>query len=735
MGGNQQVYDQAKEAGDNFFFDQDWEKAAAAYARALQEFPSDNEAQMGLGIAMLELKRYPEALRVFEMGAKSGENPAFLERQAEVLERLGRAQEAAQAYYQAAELYLNKERDLIKAIANWEQATRITPGLLPVHLRLAQAYERTGNRKGAIREYLIVAFNLQGTNDRDRALQVIERAKKLESTNTDVINAEQALRSGGRIRLPDVDSADGKSARPTSSPNVSVIDTPPAHPDGPLGEATENALAELAEIVFSDLSPATAHAVEGIELQKIDSYEEASVAYRAAESAGMQSSALAMCQGMMHLKLNHFPEAQRYFERANRDDAYQTGATHGMGLAYLGIGQQSMASVQLITALKMVDADLAMSQDEAAQLKGVWDNMIRSLNGREERDLKDLNNRLVKELTGPDWKNRIAEIRNVLATTDSGDSGFDTFRNIEAAEKLRQIDTYIKQGLLALAMDTAMYAIERDPLYFPAHQRIAQILMEEGNTQASIAKYNVIADAYLSHNDTMGAAKILNEVIKVAPMDIGLRTSLIELLERENKLPEMLDEYIGLANAHYQLADVEQARATYQEALRLAQRINAKNDKRIEILHRLADIDLSRLDLRQALRNYEQIRGLSPEDERARRALVDIHYRLNNPVEAVKELDALFRYYAQNKRGDQIINMLEQLVTNTPNDMSLRSRLAAVYRSMKRIADAIAQYDALGELQLEAGMIPEACTTVKTILSLGPSNVEQYQSLLAQLGC
>ncbi len=124
-----------------------------------------------------------------------------------------------------------------------------------------------------------------------------------------------------------------------------------------------------------------------------------------------------------------------------------------------------------------------------------------------------------------------------------------------------------------------------------------------------------------------------------------------------------------------------------------------------------------------------------PDDEAARRALIDINYRLNNSVDAIKELDGLLRMFAQQKRGDQIINILEQMVGATPNDMALRSRMAAVYRQTNRKDDAIAQLDALGDLQLEAGLYQDACVTINTIISLQPNDMEQYRNLLAQLGC
>jgi len=144
---------------------------------------------------------------------------------------------------------------------------------------------------------------------------------------------------------------------------------------------------------------------------------------------------------------------------------------------------------------------------------------------------------------------------------------------------------------------------------------------------------------------------------------------------------------------------------------------------------------MTRLDWRQAQRTLEQVRDLVPTDDKPRRELVEIHFRLGNPIEAMRELDSLLRVYAQSRRGQLILSTLESMVEARPNEMGLRSRLAAVYQQLKRIPEAIAQLDALGELQLDAGLIQEACATIRQIVSLRPPNLEQYQALLKQMGC
>ncbi len=417
---------------------------------------------------------------------------------------------------------------------------------------------------------------------------------------------------------------------------------------------------------------------------------------------------------------------------------YAAGAAHGIGKALIGLDKPKQAAEQLISALQLVDTSLAMSPDEATQLAAVYGTLRNSIQNVQEPDLKAMNEQFNKWLSGTDWKVRIAETRRSLSdrlSAEGAEAISYYVQNTDTVEMVTRIDKYIKQRLLTLAMDEAFRVIEIEPTFLPVHQRVAQILMEEGKTQAAIVKYNMVANSFLARDEIGRAAEILNEVIAIAPTDINLHQSLIDLLQREQQWDKLLDEYINLANAYYQLADFEQSRATYQEAMRLAQRNNAPAKKRAEILHRMADIDMSRLDLRSALRNYEQIRTVDPDDEKARTSLVDLHYRLNNSVEAVKELDGLLRLFASQKRGDMILTTLEKMVADMPNDMALRSRMAAVYRQTNRRQDAIAQLDALGELQLEAGLYQEACASIKQIIALQPTDLEQYRNLLTQLGC
>jgi hypothetical protein len=80
-----------------------------------------------------------------------------------------------------------------------------------------------------------------------------------------------------------------------------------------------------------------------------------------------------------------------------------------------------------------------------------------------------------------------------------------------------------------------------------------------------------------------------------------------------------------------------------------------------------------------------------------------------------------------------VLTVLQEAVQTRPEEMGLRARLAAAFARQGMAEEAIAEYDALGEMQLEAGLRDEAARTIQTIISLGPSDMKGYRRLYAQI--
>jgi tetratricopeptide (TPR) repeat protein len=282
-------------------------------------------------------------------------------------------------------------------------------------------------------------------------------------------------------------------------------------------------------------------------------------------------------------------------------------------------------------------------------------------------------------------------------------------------------------------MEEAFYALEFAPTYLPLHTYMGELLIQQNRLQDAIDKFSIVAQSYSMRGEANRAIDLFRRITDLSPMDIDARGRLIEQLVARGQTGEAIDEYLKLADVYYSLADLNMARKTFTQALHLAQSAIVDRAWKVKILHRMADIDLQSLDWRQALRVFEQIRTLQPDDEKARMTLIDLNLRLRQESQAIAELDGYIAYLYDNKRTQDAIKFLENMIEDNPKQISIRRRLAELYRQVGRTADAISQLDKAGEISLDAGDRNGAAEVIMAILALNPPNAADYQRLLAQI--
>lgn len=729
--------------GHNAAWDHNWPAAIEAYSKAVQAKPEDPDAHINLGLALLENGQSENALKIARRAQQlAPDDPVPLELAADILGRLGKQQEAAQQYMKVSEVYL-AQRDLDKAIANWERATDLSPGLVSVHARLAQAYERIGQKEEALREYIILAYNFKQMDDVKKAMRAVERALRIDKNHNIALNVLQALKSGGDVVLPPEYTKhsskaviDGFSMEfDDARPNVGE-----AHPLGPIGESLDESLVLLAEhVVEGGLNESVMFAMQGMEHQRQEDAEAAIDAYQQAVNAGLNHPSLKMNLGGLLLLSEQAKLSIPHLQDASISPQLAAGAYHGLGQAYFQLKKHKEASSFLIQSLQAVDTSLAVTEQEEEELVQVYKNLLAALDNLPDDSLQVINERFIALLKGKDWKQRIAQTRSHLYDTfkeDSGQGMIDYIKegNTEVAEGVATIDRYIAANLLTLAMDEAHRAVEISPNYLAIHVRMAEIMMKEGRIRQAINKYNIVARSHMVKGQNDRAATILEEVLEMAPLDVDVRVNLIELFEGEDRWDEALDQYIHLAETFQQLGDFDQANDTFEAAEELANKIKAPAEKIVQIKHFIADIHQMRLNTRAAQQIYEAILDVKKDDEKSLRSLIDIYYTQGNQVESIEKLDSLLGFYARDGKIQKIIAMLEEMVNINPTDTAIRQRLASIYRKRGLKNEAIEQLDRLGELQLDAGLTSEAAKTIKLIISMKPDRIEDYQRLLAQLG-
>jgi tetratricopeptide (TPR) repeat protein len=267
----------------------------------------------------------------------------------------------------------------------------------------------------------------------------------------------------------------------------------------------------------------------------------------------------------------------------------------------------------------------------------------------------------------------------------------------------------------------------------PLHNRLADILLKQKCTDEAITKYLHISRVFQMRGQPDQTVSIYHKILNLAPMDVTVRSKLIDMYISFDDIPQALEQYLILADSYYQLAQVDRALEKYNEALRLDTDSDDVNRLKVEALTRMADIYSQRFDWAGASSAYEALLQINPTDEHTLRELIDLYYKQNKTKEATNALDNILAVY-QRQSPLQALALLKEFSSIYPDNMFLRQRLAVAYAQSNMTREAIAEYDKLGEMQMENGLREQAIQTIQAIINLGPDDLEGYRRLLAQIG-
>jgi len=769
------TFDQALRQGHSAAWDQQWDSAITAYRAALKEFPDEPGALSSLGYALLQADRLDEALQQYQRAAAlSPGDPVAPEKCGEIFERQGRLNDAAQTYLAVAEIHL-KRRDVKKAADNWTRVVRLTPDNLAAHSRLALAYERTNQPQLAAREYIEVGRIFQRARDTEKATAAVSRAQQLDPQSEAARDALDKLRRGVALSVPERPPVPGAAEElrnvaalaafdaetPSPTPGTNGVD----HHDNPLDDALEHALGRLAELLFDEdaelakkpgsmgaltrgigklsgdrarRAVATRHLGQAITSYSAGEYNVAIKHYEDAINAGLDSVVVGFALGALLLRQNRPADAAKRFRTAINHPDVGVGALFGLAQSEQAANQPREAVNHLLGVLRRLDQELSPPERHDL-LAEAYESLGEGLAGSTPEDLTTLAASLTQFLSGPGWHDRLVQARRQL---DAGamDGQVAPLTDLlavpgasQVVESMRRIENYMGRHLWSTAMEEAYFALGQAPTHLPVHIRIAEILTAEDKPAAAIVKYRAVAETYRIRGELTRATRITQQVLRLSPLDVSMRSWLIELLVEQHKIEEALQQFADLADTFYQLADLEAARNTYADALILAQQNNLSKEWRVSLLHKMGDIDLQRLNWRAAQNVYEQIKNLAPEDGPARATLIDLLFRLGNSKQGLAEADLYLRQLLAVRDTARAIEVLAEMVETHPQESGLVARLARLYQDTGRPAEAIVQYDRLGEMQLQAGQTAQAAETIRTILTLGPDDPQQYEQLLDEL--
>ena len=743
MAGNKKTYEKAIRDGLDLAWGGDWEGALEAYEVALAEMPEDPAVHSHVGLACFELKRYEQALEAYSRASQlAPQDPAPLARIAEIHEAMGQRHAAADALVSMAVVHQGW-RDWTQAIEAYQRATKLYPDHLPALRALAQIYVQVDQPQNAVQEYLNLARAYERHGRHESALEQCQHALEIDPRHPTARALARALQRGESID-------DFRAAPATSEEGASPVDM--ARDKAleelagiPFEEEAEEPLVEPAEPAAAPARPALSRlqidalVAKAVDLQTRGLIDEAIGSYTEVIDAGVDRPAARFNLGLLYQQRFRFESAIREFQQAVHHPQYELGSHFALGECYKVLGRIDDALEHFVEVLKIVDL-ATVERDQVDDLIQLYDALADSYLAKgDPKSALSFTNSLVDFLSSKGWEDKALEARQRLdsMSEDGVTMSLAEFLVSDSADKILSAmslsQEYVRRGAYTAAVEVCYEAIEAAPTYLPLHLRLAEIFAQGARVEDAVAKYQIVADLYLVREEPRQAIGVYKQILRLQPMDVVIRSRLIDALTSTGEIDEALEQYLSLADAYQGLAQADKALEKCAEAMRLVPRASNETEWQVRLLRYMSDVHMRRADWQGAAELYERVVSRVPDDERARLNLIDVYYKLGRVKQADAETVALSDYYHGRGEDERALALLEEAVRLQPHQMPLRARMARAYIDAGMREEAIQELDALGELQLDSGLRKQAMATVRFIISLNPKNVEAYRQLLAQL--
>jgi tetratricopeptide (TPR) repeat protein len=757
MAGSQEAYQNAMNQGHSAAWDQQWDKAAQFYREALEESPDDAAALNSLGMALYEMQKFEEALICYRRAAQLvNTDPLPFDKMARIFERQGKLTDAFQAYLKAADLYLSG-RDVDKAIDCWNRSISLQPDSPMPYSRLGLVYEKLQRLPEAVSAQLSLASLTQRSGNAQQAMKIVEHTLQIQPENKEARLAMETLRNGQLLAKPMRPKGGTGPVRMAEVRQMHTEEENKAELD-PITEARQKALVRMADLLF-DTEEVTAmpesrsggrkaaprdpaaillHLGQAVHAQTNNDNNQTVTELEAAVEAGLDDPAVYYDLGLL-MGSREQDKALRYFQLAVQNPDFALAGYLLMGRTYFQKGDYIQAAVAYLRALSAADAEI-VSIEQADELRQNYEPLVEeTTSGASPDKMKNLCESINSQLTRPDWRAQLHMMRQQLGEQPPDappiplaeifmESGSNQMLGV-----LTQIRGLAARGLYRAAMEECLFMIGRSPGYLPFHIQIAELLIQQDRVDDAVKKFILVAELYNIRGETTPAIRLLNRTLQVAPMDMGVRNRLIDMLVAQNRIEEAIEQYVNLSNIQIQQAEYDQARQTYTSALRLLQQKRTDHVLSVQILYKVADLDLQRLELRQALRVFEQIRTLEPGEANARSQIVDIHFRLGQTQQAMTEVESFIVLLENSNKHATATRFMTDLVENWSDKLELRMRLADLYTHANQVSEAVQQYDYVADALLSSGNKQGAIRILLNIITLNPPNVADYRAALEQL--
>jgi tetratricopeptide (TPR) repeat protein len=776
---NNTQFENNMQLGHNAAWEEQWKQAAAFYRRALDVVPDEPSALNSLGLALYQQGDYESSKDAYKKVTKvSPSDPVPFEKLADIYEKQNESAEAAKAAAKAAENYLNV-RDVNKSIENWIRVINLQPNQQLGYTKLAMIYEKMGKKDEAVEQYLNLASLMQQSGGRLKAIQIVEHSLKMYPEHLKAKMALTALHNNERLSKPDPSQYKKKVTDALKKPKENtgnLLGKPEEEIEiDPVEEANQNSAAKLANFLFDqgtdaggdgkvdtlrgklglnaltrgtgpitnaqkDQTQQTFHVGQAIESISTKNYNKALGDLEKAVEYGADHPCISYTLGYLYT-INGSKEAINYLMKSVQYPEYAFASYILLGSIHFDLQEYRQSVVAYLRAIALAD-QLTVEPNEQDEIYQMYEPIIEDYANNSELQETELRNtcqNLSEQIYRADWRKHLHLARMELSRSADEQMSqpivnfFLQTSSGKIVESMSQIRQLINNDRYHSAMEEAFHMLQHAPTYLPLHIQIGDLLLKEGKAKDAENKFVLIAKLYSLRGEISQSVQLMKRIIKAAPMNIKLRRQLIELLISQHRLDEAIYQYIELAQIYYQLAELDETYQAYQDAYALSLNNMADQSASVDILYKIADIDIQRIRWREAMESFEKILQIKPDDYRAQAKMMELKFRLGRKEVVLQEIENMVQEMERNNRRSMGIEFLKELLIERGNDMELRNQLANLYVRDGQVEQAVRELDKIAKIHINKGNNTGAISMLQTIIALEPKNTQAYRKALAKL--
>ncbi|MEM5775505.1 MAG: tetratricopeptide repeat protein, partial [Anaerolineaceae bacterium] len=461
---------------------------------------------------------------------------------------------------------LLEKGDLPRAQYFFELAARRSPEEPVILEKIGLIHSRQGKTAECVRSYQQAAALFERKGNLTRAAECLQHILQHNPQDRAAADHLAELSRNSDIRLADL----SRLVEDHNGHSEGELTQTAQKAQNPLEKAYESALSHLAELFFEfastlymnqGASPAAAAGLPAGGPRDLSADPEClallghinqAVEYLARGMAGWCLTELqSLLQGGITNPAVHFLvgsilsgdqviQAISHLKQTRSFPDYALASFLLLGKIYYVEENYPEAAAAYLQALAVADSSTA-SPDVLRQQPGMFKPFIQSYSKeRNPAFLKNLCETIEQEVNCPNWLDHLAGLHTQIASRQ--ETGNTMLAELLAAggsplvERFTDVKELEKENFSRSAMEEVFYMIDDGPVLLPAQLLIAESLGRQGRVEEAVEKYRLIATLYSLRGQTEQAVQTLEQGVEAAPLDVSIRTRLVEMLKRQAKI-------------------------------------------------------------------------------------------------------------------------------------------------------------------------------------------------------